>query len=336
MKTKEQNLIKLIKNFNIEDLDTINLVYGKENFLKKQLVEKIKTQKNSGFHFFWGDDLQIPQLKDVFSNSSLFSSGDIVIIWDINQFIQKLSKKQLEEFLELLNTVTPPDKLVLVSLQEKIPKKEPYKTILEKANIYTAPSLSSKAFMVSVKKKIEKEGLKIDDDTLLYLLSKLKKDLYHAKQEIEKLIIYTKEKKSIEKTDIDQIVYPKIEENVFSFIDKFFKKEEEVLEIFQALIQTSHHPFEIQSMILTYANRLLMIKTMQKQNIPHENIFQKLGINHPFMKTNLKKLAQNLEENQLIDLIRELYELEIKQKVRFEEPSTSFEEFLIKWLKLIN
>ncbi len=334
MKTKEESLIKLIKNFSLDDLEQINLIYGKENFLKKQIVDKIKQLKISGFHFFWGDELELQQLKEILTGSSLFSGGEITVVWDMDQMFSRFSKKQTEEFLWLLDNISSSDKLILISLKEKLPKKEPYKTLLEKAKIFTAPSLSSKAFVVSVKKKIEKEGIKIDDDTLLYLLSKMKNDLYFAKQEVEKLIIFTKDKKKVEKEDIDAVVYPKIEENVFSFVDKFFKKDKEVIKIFRNLVQTSHHPFEIQSLLLTYINRLLMIKTMIKQNIPEETIFQRLGINHPFMRTNLKKLAGFVNEKELIELIKDLYNLEISQKVHFADPAKSFEEFLIKWLTL--
>jgi len=336
MSAKEQNLVKIIKNFNLDYLDSLNLFYGKENFIKKQAVEKIKESKKTGFHFFWGDEVNLHQIKDVFSSSGLFSKGEVAVVWDVDQLFSKFSKKQVEDFLKFLDEIPQTDKLVLVSLKDKIPKKEPYKTILSKAKVFTAPPLTSKAFMISIKKKIEKEGLKIDDDTLLYLISKLGNDLYSAKQEVEKLITLTKNKEVIQKDDIDKIVFSKIEENVFSFVDKFFKKDKQAINIFKKLVEVSHHPFEIQALLLTYINRLLLLKTMERQGIPYEQIFQKIKVNHPFMQSNLKKLSQYLDENQLINLISSLYELEIKEKVYYEDPIRSFEEFLLRWLTLTN
>ena len=332
MQQKEKSIVKVIKDFHFEDLDTVNLVYGKENFLKKQLIEKIKDQTETNFHFFWGDELTLEKLNEVFAGSSLFSEGEIAVIWDFDQFLSKLGKTQIQQFMELVEKLNLPNRLILVSLKEKIPKKEPYKTILEKAQIFTAPSISSKAFMVSVKKKIEREGIEIDDDTLLYLLSKLKNDLYYAKQEVEKLIILTKTKGKITKEDVDAVVFPKVEENVFSFIDKFIKREKDALKIFKDLVSTTHHPFEIQSLILTYLNRILLFKTLREQGIGEDMIFSKLGVNHPFMKTTLKKLAGFVEKEEIITLIKELYNLEIKQKVYFEDPYKSSEEFVVKWL----
>ncbi len=186
--------------------------------------------------------------------------------------------------------------------------------------------------MVSVKKKIEREGISIDDETLLYLLSKLKNDLYYAKQEIEKLILLTGDKKKIEKEDIDSVIFPKVEENVFKFIEKFFKRESEAIGVLRTLMETSHHPFEIQSLILTYLNRILLFKELKSKNIDNDSIFNRMGINHPYMKSTIKKLSETLETEEVIELIKELYNLELKQKVYFEEPEKSLEEFVVKWI----
>ncbi len=332
MKLKEENIVKLIKDFEPDKLDSVILLYGKENFLKKQFVDKIKYLTPEGFHFLWGDETTLERLKETFSSSSLFSSGETVVLWNLEDFLKNLNKNSTLEFLKLAKAVSLPNRLILVSTKDKLPKKEPYKTLLEISEVIVSPPLTSRAFMVSVKKKIKRENLSIDDETLLYLVSKLKNDLYYTKQEVEKLLLFAKDKKHITKEDIDIVVVPAIEDNVFQFVEKFFSKDKESVKILRELIETSHHPFEIQSLLLTYLNRILMYKELKGKNQSEDTIFSKIGINHPFMKSVIKKLSNAVEADEVIELIRELYNLEIKQKVNYEDPVKSLEEFVTKWV----
>ncbi len=326
----EQNIIKIIKNFNINNLSPKIFIYGKENLLKKQFVDKIKESVNGDVHFLWGDETSFKELKEIFGSSSLFSNGNVVILWNVDSFVSNLGKDNYKDFVKFIENLNLPDRIILVSLKDKILSKEPFKSLTKVVEIINSPSLTPSAFATSIKKKIEKEGKKIDDETLRYLFSKLKNNLYYAKQEIEKLLIYAKDKENITKEDIDAVVIPKIEENVFAFIDRFFKKDKNAVKIFKNLIETSHHPFEIQSLILTQANKLLMYKTLLEQGKTPEAIFSQMKISYPPQKASIQKLSAYFSKEELINLIKDLYELEIKQKVYYEDLTKSSLNFIAK------
>ncbi len=328
--SSEKNAVKLIKSFNIQEISPKVFIYGKENLLKRQIVDKIRQATDGDVHFLWGDETSFKELKEIFASSSLFSKGNIVIIWNIDALISTINKNDYKNFLEFIKNINLPDRIVLVSLKDKIPAKEPFKSLIKIVEIIHSPSLTPSAFAASIKKKIEKEGKSIDDETLKYLFSKLKNDLYYAKQEIEKLLIYTKDKKKITKEDIDNIVIPKIEENVFAFIDRFFKKDKKAVEIFKNLMETTHHPFEIQSLILTQANKLLLFKTLLEQGKTPDAIFSQMKIMYPPQKATIQKLSAVLTKEELIDLIKELYKLEIEQKVYYEDLKQTSLNFIAK------
>ena len=330
VKNSEQNIIKIIKSFDVEKINPKILIYGKENLLKKQFVDRIKQSANADFHFLWGDETSFKELKEIFSSSSLFSKGNVVIIWNVDSFISNLNKNDYQNLVQFVENVNLPDRIVLVSLKEKIPAKEPFKSLINVVDIINSPALTPSAFATSVKKKIEKEGKSINDETLKYLISKLKNNLYYAKQEIEKLLIYTRDKKEITKEDVDAVVIPKIEENVFAFVDRFFKKDKSAVGIFKNLIETTHHPFEIQSLILTQANKLLMYKTLLEQGKHPEAIFSQMKVTHPAQKASIQKLSAFLSKEELIDLIKELYKLEIEQKVYYEDLNQTSLNFIAK------
>ncbi len=327
----EQNIVQLIKKSKNEiELKPVVFIYGFENLLKKQFIEKFKS-KNKDFHFFWGDESHLKDVKEVFSSGALFSEGNEATIWDIDSFISNLNKNEKADFLELLKNLNEPDRIFLVSLKEKPQTKEPFKTILSISTVINSPKLTPKAFEISVYKKLKNAGKEINPEDLKYLVSKLPKDLFSTKQEIEKLILFTEGKETITKEDIDNIITVSPEVSVFTFVDLFFKKSKESISILKKLFSQEIHPFEIQSLILTYANRLLLFKNYQKKKIPVAEIFAKLGITYKPQQTTILNLSKNLSEEDLIWLIKFLYQLEYKQKVFYEDIHKSLENLVLEF-----
>lgn len=324
----EKSIVQLIKNFDLKELQPVVLVYGSEDFLKKQLVDKLKEKVD--VYIFWGDETTYSQVKEVFASSSLFSEGNTAVIFDFDAFLSKISKDEQKQLINLVKNFSLPDRLFLISNKEKLPAKEPYKTIKSVADIVVSQKLTPKAFAISIKKKLEREGKEIDDETLKYLVSKLKNDLWYAKQEIEKLLLYASDKKQITKEDIDAAINPKIEENVFVFLDKFFAKDKDAVRIFRQLIETTHHPFEIQSLLLGQINRLLLFRTYIEKGKPTETAFSLMNVKHPAMKGSIQKQASKTTTQELIQLIKDLYQLEKDQKINYLDINGSLEEFILK------
>jgi len=327
----QYNIIQLIKKSKDElQLKPVIFIYGAENLLKKQFIEKFKS-KNKDFHFFWGDETSLKEIKEVFTSGALFSEGNEATIWDIDSFISNLNKNEKLEFLEFLKKINLPNKIFLISLKEKPQAKHPLKTILSISTVINSPKLTPKAFEMSVYKKLKNSEKQINLQDLKYLVSKLPKDLYATKQEIEKLLLYTWEKEIITKEDIDAVITVSPEVSVFVFVDLFFRKSKESIAILKKLFSQEIHPFEIQSLILTYANRLLLFKNFQKKKIPVSEIFAKLGLTYKPQQTTILNLAKNLSEEELIWLIKALYKLEYKQKVLYENIHTSLENLVLEF-----
>ncbi|NPA13107.1 MAG: DNA polymerase III subunit delta [Aquificae bacterium] len=324
----EKSIIQLIKDFDIQQLKGVSLIYGTEEFLKKQLIERVKGCCNPTI--LWGDEIQLSDLKEKFGSGSLFSTETTVILLNGEEFIKNLSKKDVGDFLKLLQGIQPPDRLLIFLSLEKPPAKEPYKTLLKEADSIVSPNLTPKAFYISIKNKIQKAGKKIDDETLKYLLSKIKNDLFVAKQEIEKLLLYVGDREEITKEDIDKVIIPSKVDNIFAFLDRFFSKDKRALEILNQLIETQYHPFEIQTLLLNHINKILMFKSLLKSGKDLEGAFASVGVKHPSAKATLKKHSSLTSEKELISLIKQLYQLEIDQKVNYQDINKSLQEFVLK------
>jgi DNA polymerase-3 subunit delta len=329
---KEESVIKLLKS-DIKDisLEPVIFIYGSEDLLKKQFIDKLKN-KSSNFHFLWGDETNLSQLTDIFSSGSLFSEGDTVVVWDIDTFISKFNKSQTEEFLKFLKSVKNPNLLILISKKDKIPSKGIYKSIIETAFIINSPQLTPKAFEISVYKKLQREGKEISIEDLKYLISILPNNLYNTKQEIEKLLIYTADKKQITKEDIDAVITTKPQVNIFVFQNQFLKKDINAIKTFQRLVEEGQHPFEIQSFVLNILNKLLYLKTLIENKTPKAVAFSKAGINYKPQQTVMENALNVWNKNDIIKAIIKLYETEKFQKVYYEDLQKKFEEYLLNVL----
>jgi len=325
-----KSLAKLIKSPDIDNLKNLIFIYGKEDFLKSQIVKVLK-EKYKDINTLWGDETDLKYLLSFFSSSSLFSSKTIVILRNFESFIKNLKKDELKNFLNFCINIPQDDKLILISELDKLPSKEPYKTIKNCGDLFFATKLSEKAFLSSLKKKFISEGIQISDELIIYIGNLLKNDLFYTKNEVEKLILYAKDKKEITKEDIDKIINPKIEENIFSFLNLLFTKNPDTVKTLRNLFETGYHPFEIQSLILFQTNKLLLYKTFKNKK-PEKTIFAELGLKFPFQIKQLKEQDKKVSKEELISLVKDLYSLEIKQKVYYQDIYKGLEDLVIKFL----
>ncbi len=328
---KEKNIVQLIKNKEIESLSPVSIIYGNENLLKKQFIELLKEKSDKDIHIYWGDEIDLKQLKEVFSSGSLFSNANIAVIYNTELFLENLSKKELERFYGFIEKLKASNNNIIFILnKDKIPSKEPYKTLVKFSEIIVSNKLTPKAFFISLKKKIEGSGKSIDDDTLKYLASKLKNSLEYAKQEVEKLLLYVDNKGKIEKEDIDKVITPRIEENIFSFLTLFFTKDKKSIDSIENILETGYHPFEVQSLILSYVNKALLVYSYKNNGYSLDKAFEKVGIKHPAQKGTFQKILSVRTQDDLINLLKDLYALEINQKLYFEDIEKKLKEFILE------
>ncbi len=329
---KEENIVKLLKK-EVKDieLEPVVYIYGNEDLLKKQFIDKFKAV-SSNFHFLWGDEANLTELNDIFSSASLFSSENVAVLWDIDSFISKLSKDSVKEFLKFIKEIKSSDKLFLVSKKEKMPSKEPFKTMASISTVINSPQLTPKAFEISVYKKIQREGKDISLENLKYLISKLPNNLYNTKQEIEKLLIYTADKKEITKEDIDAVITTKPKVNIFVFQNQFLKKDINAIKTFQRLVEEGQHPFEVQSFVLNLLNKILYFKDLTEKGTPKQTAFAKIGVNYKPQQIAIENASKIWSKNELLNAVKSLYETEKQQKIYYEDLQKKSEEFLIKVL----
>ncbi len=316
---------QLLKDFNLNQLKPVVIIYGNEPLLKSLILEKIKSLAD--VKVLWGDEIDYRSFKNEIFSKTLFSIEEFLVVRNFDSLIQKVKK---EEVIKDLESIKLPNRVFLLVNLEKLDT-EPFKSLSKSENItfVNAVKLSKDAFLKSLKSKIEKEGKTVSDENLIYLASLLSNNLQIAKNEVEKLLLYTLDKKEITKEDIDNVISPVFEENIFNFLNKFFNKEKEALNIFLNLVENSVHPFEIQSLILSYVEKALNLKVLMEEGNSLEEAFSKVGIYSQIQKITFSKILKMYSKEDLVKLISKLYILEIRQKVFFNDIIQTSTEFIL-------
>jgi DNA polymerase III delta subunit len=335
------NFWEFLKKFPIQKGEVV-VFYGEEEYYFNLLIENLK-KKFSNVEIFHGEDIVIEDLPELLGEVSLFQLGKggnlrIVVIKNFEKVLKGLRKKQKEFLRKILNKSF--SKSLLLLIQEEIKNrdwnKEPWKILKERAK-YVIPvkPLSEKSKRKWILKMFEKEKIEISPDAVDFLLESIT-DLTELKNEIEKLILYAKKEKKLDLTTVKALITPNPKYTIYDFQEAFFKKEmNKAFKILQHLVKDlSNYErtiliFQLEGLILNTLNRLLIAKEKLNEGRDWDNIAKELGIFYDFQKKKFKEWLNLWTEEELINLLKKLYELDFNIKVKFSSPLKTFTSLLL-------
>lgn len=317
---------QFIKEPNIQALKNVLIISGNDDLLKDLVLDKVK-EVNPTFTV-WGDEVQFAELLNHLKTKSLFGVQPWVVVRDAGQFVSGLKKDEAQQLLNHLKQLKD-QKVVFVLREAEVPKTDFYKKLSEIADIILCQKLTKQAFLTSLKKKIEREGLKIDEETLVYLANLLNFDLTVAKQEVEKLVVYCRDSGFISKEDVDNLIVSVSESNVFEFLEKFFSKDKDAIMLAKKLMEKDTHPFQIQTFLINQIEKIFYFKVLVAAGVSFEEAFSRIKVASSIQKVNVQKFSKMLSVDELKRLIRLLYQVEINQKVYYKDIEKEFLNFLV-------
>ncbi|MCX7738230.1 MAG: DNA polymerase III subunit delta [Hydrogenothermaceae bacterium] len=308
-------------------LKSVVIISGDDALLKGMVVDKLR--EKLALKSFWGDEAKFDEVINSLKVQSLFGQSPSILIRDAKEFLSSLSKDQFSVLLQTVQGLKG-QRLILLFTEDELPKTDTYKKLLQISDLIICGELSKQAFITSLRKKLDREGLKIEEEDLEYLSKLLNYNLHIAKQEVEKLMIYCKEYGVIKREDIDNLVIAVSESNVFEFIELFLKKDVQALEAAIKLVENHLHPFQIQTVLFTQLERLYYYKVLLSQGLELEDIFNRLKVGSNIQKLTIQRLSKLISIDELENLIEHLYKLEIDQKVYYKDIEKEFLKFIVK------
>ena len=301
-----------------EQLKSIYLLYGEEEYLIEQAVKKIKKEFGElieGINYIRIDETN---LETVIPNIETppFGYNKKLIIMRKTQIFKKTLKKYSDMLASYIreNFDVIKDNVVLIIIEDEINKNELYKTILELGVVHEFTKLKPNEAMQKIKSICNAYKVNIDNSTLQYFIDTCGLDFQTLINEIRKLIEYAGPNGTITKEQIDLLSIKEFDSIIFDLTDTLGKKDiKSAVEILKGLIYNKE---PVQKILITLYNHFKKIYITMLAQEKDKNIAESLNLkpNQIFLVTKYKNQARYFKKDELKKILQELIELDYKTK----------------------
>lgn len=295
----------------------IIFLYGQDTYRMrekmKEIVEHYKKVHKSGLNLKYSE--KIEDLEDNLKQTSMFKEKKLIILANL------FSNPELKEkFLEKIKT----DDIILIYQEGDIDKNNSlFRFLKENAKCQEFEFLQGAKLTNWIKKEFEKYGAQIDSQVVAKLIEYVGSDLWQMSNEIKKLASY--KKKELSSSDIELLVKPKIETDIFKTIDAIAEKDKKkALGLLHKHLEKGDSPLYLLSMINYQFRNLLMVKDFIEKFKPYNIILRESGL-HPFVVKKSYNLCQRFTLQELKKIFQKIFQTDLEIKTGRIEPETGLD-----------
>lgn len=312
----------------------IIFLYGPDSFRihqkTQEIIKKYRSKYKSGLNFkiIDGKEVQDQDLRAVFSTSSMFQEKKLIVLKNFfqNKEAQEIILEKKEEILPLES------KTILVILEseltEKEKKSEIFKFLTIKGKSQEFPLLEGQRLLIWILKKFKEKGFYYEKGVPEKLEDYIGSDLWRLENELQKLFLFRNKEKKIFLKDVDLLVRPKIEADIFRTIDQLVSRDKKnFLTMIHSHIEKGDSPLYLLSMIIFQLRNLLLVEELKRYPQLRSALVSSLGIK-PFIIRKLSLLNKNLGSEQIRFLYQKIFEIETKIKTGEIEPVLGLDLFV--------
>ena len=312
------NLDKDLKNMQFK---RVYLLYGEENYLKKEYETKFKNSILDKNNYMMNLDIfegKINDVNTILKNTDLFVSGQKDISELIAKSIPEIAISTVVLFIE--NNIDKRNKL--------------YKEINKFGYISNLEKPTEKYLINWVIDICNKNNREIKVDTAIKFLNTISSNMENIKLELNKLIYYKDEGEEITIDDISLLCSKTLEAKIFELVDAIgYKNCKKALDEYNNLILLKEQPIVIFSMIARQFRLMLQCKNLSKKGMSEQEIANELGTRNFIVKSILKQ-SKNFKFNKIMDALNDCLEIDIGIKTgKITNQILNLELFIIKYAK---
>ena len=154
-------------------------------------------------------------------------------------------------------------------------------------------------------------------------------DLWQLSNEVKKLVNY-KPKDKIELKDVEFLVRPKIETDIFKTIDAIAQKNKKrAITLIHKHLEKGDNPLYLLSMINFQFRNLLIIKDLIEKHKPYPVIL-KISKLHPFVVKKNWQLANQFTLNDLKKIYQKIFQIDLSIKTGKLKPEIALDLFIME------
>lgn len=304
----------------------IIFLYGQDTYRSRQklneIVEHYKKIHKSGLNlkYFEGSSLNFEDFRDGLQQSPMFNETKLFVVK--NSFSNQQFK---EKFLENIKKIANSKDIILLYEENEILQNDLlFKSLKKIGKIQEFKFLAREKLKNWAKKEFENLGAEADSKTIEKLIDFVGNDLWRLSNEIKKLVNFRKAQR-LQIKDVELLVKPKIETDIFKTIDAIaLKNKRKALELLHKHLEKGDNPLYLLSMINFQFRNLLIIKDLIEKHQPYYLIIKKSQLN-PFLVRKSYQQANRFTLLELKKIYRRIFEVDLVIKTGKIEPGIALD-----------
>lgn len=328
-----QYFISLIKSLKEGKTAPVYLFYGPESYLRREAVKRIREHLLPGgaddFNFVTldGEETGISEIFSLAAMSPLFSGKRLLVVSNVRLFSNKKGRSdgQDEEpanapggdearLIKYLGHPSPDTCIIFQGGESVDKRKKVYKEISRAGEAIEFSLLKSEELTTWLEKQARLAGKSLAPGTAAEILARSGNTLQSLAMEIEKLIVYTGEKKVITTGDVTAVTPSSPEEDVFAVVDAIGQRNAaRAISGINRLILQKNPPPVILSMVTRQLRLIFRAGEALQSGVKAAELAARLGI-HPFVAKKMAGQQKNFNRRQLMEALYALHRLDISVK----------------------
>lgn len=318
-----------------EDLKTgqfkqIYLLYGQEDYLKKQYKERfIKAMVPEGdtmnYSCYEGKKTDVKEIIDLAETLPFFSERRLIVFEDTGFF--KTGGNDLADYI----SGGIPQTTYFIFVENEVDKRSRmYKAVKAKGHIVELGAQDENTLRKWVSGLVRKEKKEMSQPDIAYFLNKVGTDMENITKELEKLFCYCLDREVVTRKDVDAVCVTQITNHIFDMVNAVAAKDQrKALDLYYDLLALKESPMRILALMSKEYRDLFHVKELSRQGYGRKDIASKAGL-HPFVAGKYMDLAKKFQPGELRKVMEESADLEQRAKTGFMSDSLAVELFIVK------
>ena len=306
-------------------------LYGQDTYRSREETRKIIEEYRKA-NSNWLDlikidvsDKNLEIFEDIYQSVnavSMFSNKKLIIIENVFLPDQKTQEKILK-LLEKKETEKNKDITIIFWAEEVDKKNKLFKFLEERAKVKEFNNLRGIQLRNWIKDFIQNQGGGIDNQALDKLIEYVGSDLWRITNEINKLISFKSQapnskSQTIKGEDIELLVRPEIDLNIFEMIDALgYKNKSKALSLFKKHLEKGEDEGYLLSMFIYQIRNLIKLKSGGRLDM------------HPFVIKKTRQQARNFSFEDLKKIYYQLLTIDFDIKTGRADSKVALELWVV-------
>jgi DNA polymerase-3 subunit delta len=293
----------------------ILFLYGLDTYRSRQKLQEIiadykKTYpKGLNLKYFDCQSANFQDFQDEIKQCAMFKEKKLIVLE--NAFASPEFKKKLLENVERCKNIKD---IIIFHTSENIPAKDPlFDALRKQAKSQEFKLLTGQGLRAWARNEFKKYQCQVSENSLEKMIDFIGNDLWRFSNEIKKMVNY-KAGQNIEVKDIELLVKPRIETDIFETINAIaLRNKKQAFLLIRKHLEKGDNPLYLLSMINFQFRNLLIVKNLADRQNSYYSVSKASGL-HPFVVKKSLPLASKFTFEELKKIYQKIFQADLQIK----------------------